>query len=362
MNKDYQKLQNILNEASQFFLPKPEKTIFSIGGRGHYENPITDVLAFFLNAQEEHGFGMLFIESLFESLSLEYSPDSFELINAPLREVYTENDKRIDLILEGEHWVMVIENKIYHSPVNPFSEYEQFIENNKQYKKKQAIYVVLSPRGVAAKSNWQSLSYRALLNVLKANLGTSIVDNPYNKWLVILRDFILNLEQYAVSAEMNKEAVAFVENNLRQLFELDELKNAYIRHLKNCGQDILNNRFSHQAFNAPSEHAWPAGLGIAFSSKSWCKGSRMVIRIDAQGEIYFSIYAGNVPKNNTSEIERADQALKLDYIGTPKADSKTVRRYNATMKHKHFDKLAIEQFKEMADVLNAFDLARISEF
>lgn len=38
-------------------LPKPEvpePTLFSIGGKGYFENPTTDILAFFCNSEEVH--------------------------------------------------------------------------------------------------------------------------------------------------------------------------------------------------------------------------------------------------------------------------------------------------------------------
>jgi len=55
---DYENLKQKLEEAKSFFQPEIEKTIFSVGGRGYYENPISDILAFFFNPQEVHGLGM----------------------------------------------------------------------------------------------------------------------------------------------------------------------------------------------------------------------------------------------------------------------------------------------------------------
>lgn len=44
----------------------PEQTIFSIGGRGYYENPTSDVLAFFCDSEGTHGLGNLMMEALFD--------------------------------------------------------------------------------------------------------------------------------------------------------------------------------------------------------------------------------------------------------------------------------------------------------
>ena len=37
----------LIKEVTKIELPDLEKTIFSIGGRGHYENPTSDILAFY---------------------------------------------------------------------------------------------------------------------------------------------------------------------------------------------------------------------------------------------------------------------------------------------------------------------------
>ena len=39
----------LIKEVTKIELPDLEKTIFSIGGRGHYENPTSDILAFYPN-------------------------------------------------------------------------------------------------------------------------------------------------------------------------------------------------------------------------------------------------------------------------------------------------------------------------
>ena len=47
----------LIKEVTKIELPDLEKTIFSIGGRGHYENPTSDILAFY----HKH-FRILFVE------------------------------------------------------------------------------------------------------------------------------------------------------------------------------------------------------------------------------------------------------------------------------------------------------------
>ena len=52
MNPD---LESFLSDVSNHVAPVKELTVFSVGGRGYYENPTTDLLAFFLRPDAEHG-------------------------------------------------------------------------------------------------------------------------------------------------------------------------------------------------------------------------------------------------------------------------------------------------------------------
>jgi hypothetical protein len=63
-------MNNILKEfitqvSSHVFAPR-ERTIFSLGGRGYYENAASDLLAFFMKPDAEHGFGPLFLEAFWD--------------------------------------------------------------------------------------------------------------------------------------------------------------------------------------------------------------------------------------------------------------------------------------------------------
>jgi PD-(D/E)XK nuclease superfamily len=63
-----EKLQEFLNEASRRKMTHREKNIFSLGGRRYYENPMSDLLAFFLDPTEDHGLGDVALGSLAECL------------------------------------------------------------------------------------------------------------------------------------------------------------------------------------------------------------------------------------------------------------------------------------------------------
>jgi hypothetical protein len=147
---DLVKIQQILDKIKGFSFSPPdvEANILSIGGRGYYENPTTDVLSFFLNDKGDHDLGSLVLSSLIDLLPDNHKDIDQYLINYPEREVYTYTGKgRIDLILEGQDWVITIENKIFNTQSNPYEDYERYIDE--RFTDKTKIFIVLSPQNFA---------------------------------------------------------------------------------------------------------------------------------------------------------------------------------------------------------------------
>lgn len=347
---NYELLERKFEEAKMFFQPENEKTIFSVGGKGFYENPITDLLAFFLDPQESHGFGTLFLDSLFNSLKLSELPVSIDLVTSPKREVSTENNKRIDLLLEGDDWLLIIENKIYRSQKNPFLEYENFIRNNY---KKEPIFVILSPSGLSNSKEWIPLSYKSFIKELKANIGTTLVDSEYSKWITYLRDFILNLEQYAMRRNMDAKAINFIENNYQDLQKLIDFKKSYINHVQKIGMATLESLFPKQKFST-TIHNWGHGPAIRFYSDSWVGKSNIVIQIshrESDKGIGTYIYAYNVVE---LAIQDVDNQLLQEYHQKPWVESSTIRCYKSDNRYNSYQE-ALGEFEETAKVFNLYN-------
>lgn len=278
-------------------------------------------------------------------------PQSLDLIGNPKREISTENGKRIDILLEGEDWVLIIENKIYHHQSNPFAEYEKFAENS--YKGKEAIFVILSPGGGSVSSSWIALSYKTFIDNLKNNVGKIIIENQYSKWFVFLRDFILNIEQYAVRYDMDKKAINFIENNYQDVFELVKLRESYINYLQKAGLNKLKSLFPTQSFTT-TIHNWGHGPAIRFYSESWIGKSNIVVQLshrDSDRGIGIYIYAYKVPE---SEIASTDKKLQKDYHIKPWTESKTIRCYKSDNRFNNYDDV-LQEFEETAKNFNEFN-------
>ena len=244
MNKNIEISKEISESLLSLIDDVQEKTIFSIGGRGYYEDPTSDVLAFYLDPNEEHGLGDLVLQSLVTVSAMgdkiRWNKDAQFAI---YREVSTNEKNRIDLLIECDEWVLVIENKIYHEAINPFKDYERYIED--EYENIAAHFILLSPKD--SKINdvgevWKSVNYKDFIEKIESDLGFTLIKQPINKWHFFLRDFLLNLKQYSEENNMSADKInddikkiheRYIEtrensNNLKELlkyfFEQIEIK------------------------------------------------------------------------------------------------------------------------------------------
>ena len=101
-----EEIKTLLTKISRIPIVQREATILNIGGRGYYENPMSDLLAFFLNPRAGHDLGTLVLSSLLDILGRpNLNP---ELVGPPIR----EQVNRIDIVLPGDGFVIALENKV----------------------------------------------------------------------------------------------------------------------------------------------------------------------------------------------------------------------------------------------------------
>ena len=151
-----------------------EKTIFSIGGRGHYENPISTVLAFYLDPNEDHGLSDLVLQALLVVAGSPLDIERKKFTNFSVEREVSTGKGRIDLLVECDDWVLVIENKIYHDPINPFDDYKKYI---KEKYDKPDDFILLSLKGDKANDeggDWKSVNYKDFIEKIESDLGIRV--------------------------------------------------------------------------------------------------------------------------------------------------------------------------------------------
>ncbi|MCE9969017.1 PD-(D/E)XK nuclease family protein [Aeromonas salmonicida] len=280
-------LRSLLDELSMVPTPvKREPNLFSIGARGHYENPISDLLAFFLCPNADHNLDSLVLETLLECLP-EGAQLSASLINDPQREVTTHTNSRLDLLLESEEWVMALENKIWHHQNNPFSDYEAFLA--KHYRDKPKLLLVLSPSGKSP-IGWYGVAYHDFLNRLSPKLGQAFVTTPFNKWLILLREFLLHLESLMAVSDIPTPTTNFVLSHLNEIQKIQDMKNSVVRDLQTQCVRYLEQHFSEQELNVSTKiNTWYGYPALRFGFKHWVSDSDVVLFLDGREGHRFAV-------------------------------------------------------------------------
>lgn len=293
MNTD--RFSALFQEIKNFRQSTPKATLLSIGGRGYYENPTSDLLQFFLLPTNAHPLGTLFFEGLLSALGLKSIPkDSLQEVR---RESPTFNNNRIDILLKGEGWIMLIENKIRHVQNNPFDDYEALAQRQKMLND-ESYYVILSPDGESHREGWAGLSYRNLIDSLQSRLDRCAPDKKTNKWWHFAQDFITHFDQELYTQAMTPKEIEFVEKNLVELDEATRLQKRYRKHLVSHLATVVG---KHN--NTSEVWAKDSGWGIEVRHPKWTNNDYLVFWHDENAVDHFglSIYLVAPPESLLAE-------------------------------------------------------------
>lgn len=249
---------HLLAEVRRFAIKPQERTLFDVGARGHWENPISDLLSFFMNPDAEHGLGGWFLESYL--LCTRSSKCAVQ--GAIIHREYPTKSGRIDLLIEGNDWVLIIENKINATVQNPLDCYES---SAKQMGKKTIVLSILSPR-VEGESNWKPITYQEFLTALESRTPASSTSQPPTKWLSFANEFILHLKNLiSKSTPMTEEQFTFAEANLVALSDAKTLEATYKEQLIMKVSQILSNEDPESKWSGADAGwtlTWKGRLGV----------------------------------------------------------------------------------------------------
>jgi hypothetical protein len=204
--------QNIVAEFLRL-PPSPRNlTFMQVAGYSHYENVCSNILAFYLDPQEEHDLGDLVLNALLEVAG---DAESSNIESARiLREHVTPRDQRIDLVIKSEGLVVGIENKIYHWLANDLTHYSEVLEElGKPDSRVVKIVLGLRANGQPLSGGFRSVTYLQLWDAVEHKLGRHLA-RASQKWLNYLTDFIQttrNLSQRNMELLPNDQF--FIENN-----------------------------------------------------------------------------------------------------------------------------------------------------
>lgn len=220
------KLSMLLRKSANIEIESRVKTFFDVSGFPHYENVISNILAFFFDVNEEHCLKDLWLKSLLDCYN-EIADTNIQVGNVEEinREHSTAENKRLDIIISMNNAVIAIENKIYATPYNPFDAYHNEILSYCKGKK-QAVEILLSlnkDENQRTKYNtiFYNITYKALIRCVKQNLGDYITD-ANERWFVFMKDVLNNIENLGVRNSMNGKWQRFLKENSEQIAKFFE--------------------------------------------------------------------------------------------------------------------------------------------
>lgn len=229
----YPELEDYFKEIldKNFILEKPlPKTIFDISQYPHYENVLSNWYEFFLDGDGEHGFQGLFLDSLLNLIGRDMRFDFWKVE----REKVTDKTGRIDILIsdqinENEHPqnAIIIENKVYAELTNDLVDYFNSVKANN----KVGIVLTLdnNPIPDLLKEKFVHITHNQWMQEIKKNMGKYILECS-EKHLILLKDFIQNIEKLSTFYTMN-ENIRFYYDNAEKIKELIELKKISEQHL-----------------------------------------------------------------------------------------------------------------------------------
>jgi hypothetical protein len=179
------------------------------------ENAISSIYAYFFDPNEDHQLGHTFLNALNDLLDDDIFMSDFEVT----REKSTIGGGRIDILLEEDtkdpvKKIVIIENKIYHTPENPFDDYLNSYSGNN------TTGVILGLKKIDAHNKFKSITHKELINSVSNRVG-EVIDEVPAKYLIILQDFMYHMKQFDKRMEAKSYEFIFNEgDNINKLLDL----------------------------------------------------------------------------------------------------------------------------------------------
>jgi hypothetical protein len=201
---------------------KHEPTFMEIAGYPHYENVCSNILQFYLQPDNEHGFDSLLLDSLFTLIN-ENVVINGQNIDVR-REESTDKGNRIDLVIESDDFVLGIENKLFADLYNDLDDYKNYLENKYLRKDRPVYKIVLSldiiqPTFDNNLHGFKPITYALFFEKVIANIGSYFL-TAREPHVIFLRDFIQTIQNLQRQTSMDKQRLIFFHENRQDLAKL----------------------------------------------------------------------------------------------------------------------------------------------
>ena len=291
-----------------------EANIFNILGLNHYEIRHSNMLAWLLNPNEDHGLGDRFLKKILMyatsgtklSIMKGLGPIDIELMNLSDSLVYREK-YNIDILLvsESNKLVFSIENKIFskeHS--NQLQVYLQRMQSS-YGEDFRYILIFLSPDGMPSSDpeNWIDMNYTFIMDQLERLVNSCEVKDRARLYI---EDYILTLRRHVGEDKQlkeicnriymkHKDALDLIFENLpNRRSEISQFVNRYIEeHADEYGITYLSDSSSYAFVRfVPNELLVTKGMGMGWIADDYLIAYEIKITNNGDSSLHLVIGPG----------------------------------------------------------------------
>ena len=189
-----------------------------IAGYPHFENVCSNILAFYLQPSNEHGFDTLFLDVLATLIGEDLATDAQSI--DVRREEFTTQGKRIDLVIKSENYIFGIENKIFAGLYNDFPEYSRYLESSRNGRQVYKVLLsLLSIQPSPELDGFKPICYEEFFQKVAANIGLYFL-TAHEPHMTFLRDFMQTLQNLQEVTMMDRQRLEYFRDNQQNITAL----------------------------------------------------------------------------------------------------------------------------------------------
>lgn len=358
-------LEEFISELPK--LSDQRKNLIEISGYPSWENVNSNLLTFYFNETESHGFGKLFINSLLDLLTDHLSELNInkDIFFTPFKVERERN--RIDILITGYEedennsenykWAILIENKIHAGLYNDLKKYWKSMD-----KPELKIGVALTLKGVAPDKltftykgeniKFVNIYHSALIESIKSNLPEYFQQSD-DRHLLFLKEYIMNIESHYTNAERDaqfEEKLKDYQKYVGKIHEFEKFKKV----LHSYCVGILYEKMEQKQFiknsssqNIKSIHFYPKDDNS--EQYKWFRFWIYFGNIEAgKISIYFELYGDSI-KYGQKIMEVLRKKNIFNQLDISEGTSKGKEHYQIAGKDNHY--LGLEKNK-LSDALD----------
>ncbi len=249
-----------------------DRTIFCLGGRGHHGNATSDLLRFFIDGNEAHGLGRVFLDSLLVAADgrIDFVADGALGVD---REVVTADRERVAMVVESDASLLVVETEHWAAIGRPLDDYARRTRERAARTGKRAAFVVLGCRvddAAVLPAPWVHVSYESYLVALRAALTDAVCASLDERWRVLTREFVDHLALEAgVCDDRQRDAMLATLANRDGRLTARQRDDAVARHVPHVARRLaaaLDEGMIREGewSDADRGHGWEWGRALDF--------------------------------------------------------------------------------------------------